>query len=196
MGIDSPWSCCGDCPDRKCVVCLELGGPRLVRTKYCWCGVILQSARSNLESLSIAHFLQSIFTCGPYQHQCLVLEFCKVDHDTEQSIFSRFGGFWIALWQQSRGTGDRAVRDLPHVPCVQKESNSPHVQNWKIFPVLLVANCNLITELVHWLLTLKSFSHFTLRVTSFPTLSSHKFTILIKKVLPSSLQVPDAQLAS
>lgn len=33
------------------------------------------------------------------------------------------------------------MRDLPHVPCLQKESHSFHLQNRKIFPLLLVANC-------------------------------------------------------
>lgn len=127
--------------------CFYLGGSGLVRTKHCQCGAILQSARRNLEPLSIAHFLQSFFTCGPWQHQCLVLEFCKVDHDVEQSMFSRFCGFWTVLWQQGQrtaacwGLGAGAVKDLPHVPPVKKESNPLHLQNRKIFPVLLVANC-------------------------------------------------------
>lgn len=174
MGIDSPWSCCGDSPDRKWVVCLYLGGVEQFSR--------VQGVTWNLSSLLIFCKLFYMWALAAPVPGFRVLQGgprCRTATSLDLVASEQFHGSKV------RGlllAGGRAVRDLPHVLCVKKENNSFHLQNRKIFPLLLVANW-----ITNWLLTLKSFSHFTLRVTSFPTLSLHKFTILFQE---SSFLIP------
>lgn len=89
MGIESPWSCYGGCPDRKRLVCLYWRGPVTVRTTHCLRGAILWSSRIKVDPLSLVAILQRLFqmrALATQLRQVPGFTYCKVGQDVEQPL--------------------------------------------------------------------------------------------------------------